>query len=373
LPETIAFLAMSMKDLCEIIEVQQRRLHNARKERLHKFGLSPIGESRWKAGRDALLPTALFVPPGASVLPEVPHPGNSGAPVRILSREDIARLDPDLQAYLVNAGQFGARNGDENERCADVVLSVLEGPGGVQYDDSEGELAQHGHWYQYLSNESWPDSATGLSARAYPARRPKRAKNIKALYVTGNTIDMDFDSLVSCLVTLPPKMVQSKDILKGPMDEDDTRTAAVSAIEVLARGPCHGPYTLLLHNAIVDKHALEKVAQALMVIMCMNGVYVYVSLCIFFCVTEIVLHSAVEPAFTGHVHPRLCHFLQQLAQFSCTQNTGHSAELFQEKLPSGLDTDFLEQHRQPRCQLHILCSLRMRCPTIVESEQQHHW
>ena len=69
--------------------------------------------------------------------------------------------------------------------------------------------------------------------------------------MSGNAAAVDFESLAGCLLTKPPQLIDCKS------------SGALSAVDLLKRGPGYGPHTLLLHKARVDGRTLETLAQVL--------------------------------------------------------------------------------------------------------------
>jgi hypothetical protein len=251
---------MACKDLYEHKAAQLRETNDLRKRR---FALPPVHEeedgSREGGGRapaPALVGREwplLFRPPSPPGLPPEPHPGQRGAPVRLLGKhEALSELEAGLRGSLLGPG-VTARTGDDGS--SDVVLRVLGGSGGVKENaEADGELAKHGHWYYYPPCD-------------YGARRPRRLQNIRALSISGDATAVDFDSVASCLLAKPPQLIPKPKASDDPFQARHVRlqTEGMSAVDVVKQGPGYGPSVLAVHDAVVDGAVLEALAKVLKV------------------------------------------------------------------------------------------------------------
>ena len=211
----------------------------------------------------------VFRPPSPTNLPPAPH--QKGAPVRVFSQKEIQELEEGLRTHFLDA------SGEEND-AQEVVLEALRGRGGEHNKNAQGELARHGHWYKYECSDYEIDNLIDRN----PALRPKRMQNIKAIYITGDATTLDLASLASCLLAKPPRLMDKPKALPPELlaeeifrrgapdihaqtcgDEDEAVTEAWSASDFLRNGPGYGPYTLFLHNAVVDANMLEALANVL--------------------------------------------------------------------------------------------------------------
>jgi hypothetical protein len=238
---------MACKDLYEHKAAQLRETNDLRKRR---FALPPVHEedgSRVVEGRAPAPSLAgrewplLFRPPSPPGLPPEPHPGQRGAPVRLLgnTHEALSLLE--------------ARTGGEGS--SDVVLSVLGGSGGVKENaEADGELAKHGHWYHYPPCD-------------YGARRPRRLQNIRVLSISGDATAVDFDSVASCLLAKPPQLIPKPKASDDPFQARHVRlqTEGMSAVDLVKQGPGYGPSVLAVHDAVIDGAVLEALAKVLKV------------------------------------------------------------------------------------------------------------
>jgi hypothetical protein len=190
----------------------------------------------------------VFKPPSPAVLPPEPHPLRHGTPVRVLSPEALELLPVDLRLCLLREGKIGRGRNTVN----DVVLTVMEGGGGLKNNAAEGELARHGHWYFYEPND-------------VGARKPRKRQNIKAMYISGDATAVNFDSLAACLLTKPPKVEDAPATDRFGRKTVHIEGEAWSALDVMKNGPGYGPYTLLLHDAVIEGKILEALAEMLLV------------------------------------------------------------------------------------------------------------
>jgi hypothetical protein len=191
--------------------------------------------------------------------------------VRVFSQKEIQELEEGIRAQFLDA------SGEEND-AQEVVLEALRGRGGEHNKNAQGELARHGHWYKYEFSDYEIDNLIDRK----PALRPKRMQNIKAIYITGDATTVDLASLASCLLAKPPRLMDKPKALppellaeeifrKGASDihaqtcgdKDEAVPEAWSASDFLSNGPGYGPYTLFLHNAVVDAKMLEALANVL--------------------------------------------------------------------------------------------------------------
>jgi hypothetical protein len=255
-----------MQNLYGAQELSIRKKNEARKQdaRNRRMGLREEGERRSvaQAHMAARAPPLVFRPPSPVMLPPEPAKEHAGAPVRLFDRENIDTIESSLRGYLLRPARgtgpleelFPGEHGS-----GDVVLTMLE-PGaevGLQNERAEGELARHGCWYHYqpnnykLGRRHAEAVGKGWQQAEAVARRPQRLQNISALYISGDATAIDFASLAGCVITKPPKLLEGQS------------EGALSAVEVLKRGPGYGPHTLFLHGARVDGRTLESLAQAL--------------------------------------------------------------------------------------------------------------